>query len=71
MQTKYLIEIFWSDEDEGYISIAPDLPGCSAFGETPEEALREMDDAMASWLQACDNSGRARPEPVVKPRQAA
>jgi len=27
---KYLIEIFWSEEDEGYIAVAPDLPGCNA-----------------------------------------
>lgn len=43
---KYLIEIFWSDEDEGHIAIVPDLPGCSAWGATEEEALREIHDAM-------------------------
>jgi len=36
---KYLIEVFWSDEDGGYIAIAPDLPGGSAFGDTPTEAI--------------------------------
>ena len=35
---EYLVEVFWSDADEGFIAIAPDLPGCSAFGETPDEA---------------------------------
>lgn len=49
---EYLVELFWSDADEGYIAIAPDLPGCSAFGETPEEAVHEMQDAMLSWLGA-------------------
>jgi len=33
---KYLVEAFWSDDDEGYIAVVPDLPGCSAFGMTPE-----------------------------------
>ena len=58
---KYLVEVFWSDADEGYIAIAPDLPSCSAFGDTPEEAVHEMHDAMLSWLEACANMGRPLP----------
>ena len=68
---EYLVEVFWSDADEGFIAIAPDLPGCSAFGETPEEAVHEMQDAMLSWLQACQNMGRPLPEPLTKPQRAA
>ena len=67
----YLIEVFWSDEDQAYLCIAPDLPGCSAAGDSPLEAVREMQDAMASWLQACANMGRPLPVPQVKPRKAA
>lgn len=67
----YLIEVFCSPEDEGFIAVAPDLPGCSAFGDTATEALREMEDAMQSWLQACQAMGRPLPEPTVKARQAA
>ena len=33
---RYLVEVFWSDEDDGYNAVVPDLPGCSAFGRTPE-----------------------------------
>ena len=39
---RYAIEIFYNEEDEGYIAKAPELPGCSAFGETEEEALKEI-----------------------------
>ena len=46
----YHISIFYSEEDGGYIAIAPDLKGCSAFGETPQEALKEMETAMELWL---------------------
>jgi predicted RNase H-like HicB family nuclease len=28
---KYAIEIFYSDEDEGYIAVVPELADCSAF----------------------------------------
>jgi len=31
---KYAIAIFYSGEDEGYVAVVPELPGCSAFGET-------------------------------------
>jgi predicted RNase H-like HicB family nuclease len=35
----YAIEIFYSEEDEGFIAVVPELPGCSAFGETEERAV--------------------------------
>lgn len=69
--TKYLIEVFWSDEDQGFIALAPDLPGCSAFGETAAEAVRELGDAQTAWLQACRASGDPIPEPAAKARHAA
>ena len=37
---KFPIEVFWSDEDEGYIAVVPDLPGCNAGGKTEAEAIR-------------------------------
>ena len=37
----YHINIFYSEEDGGYIADIPDLESCSAFGETPEQALAE------------------------------
>ena len=39
---KYTIEIFYSEEDGGYIAVVPELPGCSAFGVTLEEALKRL-----------------------------
>ncbi|WP_022947687.1 type II toxin-antitoxin system HicB family antitoxin [Methylohalobius crimeensis] len=71
MKHKYLIEVFWSEEDGGYIAVAPDLPGCSAFGDTPTEAMREMEDAIESWLEACRNMGRTVPKPKAQPQKAA
>jgi predicted RNase H-like HicB family nuclease len=31
---KYAIEIFYSEDDEGYIAVVPELAGCSAYGES-------------------------------------
>ena len=51
----YHINIFYSDEDEGYIADIPDLEACSSFGSTPEEALAELEKAKEAWLGACGN----------------
>jgi predicted RNase H-like HicB family nuclease len=47
----YAIEIFYSDEDKGYIAAVPELAGCSAFGKTEEEALEEIKVPMELWLE--------------------
>ena len=62
-QPKYRIDIFWSDEDGGYIANVPDLRYCSAFGETYEEALREVLVAMELHLDTLRELGRPIPEP--------
>ena len=36
---QYPIEVFCSDEDEGYIAVVPDLAGCNAWGKTEAAAL--------------------------------
>jgi predicted RNase H-like HicB family nuclease len=46
--TRYPANIFWSDEDEGFIAVAPDLPGCSAFGQTQEQAMAQLQDAIGA-----------------------
>ena len=62
--SKYPIEVFWSDEDEGYIATVPDLPGCTAWGATETDALREAHEAIAAWVEAATAAGRAVPEPM-------
>ena len=61
---EYHINVFYSEEDGGWIADIPDLKSCSAFGQTPEEALREVQLAKAAWLETC----RARKKPIPKPR---
>jgi predicted RNase H-like HicB family nuclease len=64
-QPKYRIEIFWSDKDGGYIANVPDLRYCSAFGESYEEALREVLAAMELHLDTLAEEGRPIPEPDI------
>ncbi len=63
---KYAIEIFYSEEDEGRIAVVPELPGCSAFGETEEEALNEVLIAIELWLETAEKEGREIPSPRGK-----
>jgi predicted RNase H-like HicB family nuclease len=62
----YHINIFYSQEDEGYIADIPDLKYCSAFGETPEEALSEVQIAKAAWLETAKVQGKLIPEPKYR-----
>lgn len=63
----YHINIFYSEEDEGYVADIPDLKYCSAFGDTAEEALAEVLKAKAAWLESAKVQGKPIPEPQYKP----
>jgi predicted RNase H-like HicB family nuclease len=60
---RYPAHIFWTDEDGGFIALAPDLPGCTAFGDTQVEALSELHYAIAAWIEAAKAAGNPIPEP--------
>jgi predicted RNase H-like HicB family nuclease len=64
---EYAIVIFYSSEDRGWIADVPDLKFCSAFGDTPSEALAEVQLAREAWLEAARESGREIPKPTFKP----
>ena len=63
----YHINIFYSEEDGGYIADIPDLESCSAFGETAEQALAELERAKAAWLEAARAAGKPIPPPRYRP----
>ncbi len=63
----YHINIFFSEEDEGYIADIPDLETCSAFGDTPEEALMELRLAQDAWLEVARAQGKPIPAPKYRP----
>ena len=63
----YHINIFWSEEDGCYVADIPDLFACSAFGDTPEQALAEVERAKVNWLAAAREAGKQIPEPRYRP----
>lgn len=60
----YHINVFHSEDDGGYIADIPDLKFCSAFGETPGDALQEVPRAKDAWLAAARESH----QPILRPR---
>jgi predicted RNase H-like HicB family nuclease len=64
---RYPAHVYWSDDDGGYIAVAPDLPGCSAFGKTQERALAELQDAITGWVEAAKAVGNPIPGPSQPP----
>jgi predicted RNase H-like HicB family nuclease len=69
MQHRYPKQVFWSDDDDGFIAVAPDLPGSSAFGESEAEALAELDQAIEAWIEAARAAGNPIPDPSEPARQ--
>jgi predicted RNase H-like HicB family nuclease len=70
---EYPSNVFWSDEDEGFVATAPDLPGCSAFGATQVQALAELHHAIDAWIEAATAAGNPVPQPsrpLVEPARA-
>lgn len=63
----YHINVFYSEEDDGYIADIPDLEMCSAFGKTPDEAWQEIKKAKEAWLEAASQNGIPIPEPKYRP----
>jgi predicted RNase H-like HicB family nuclease len=61
--TKYEIILYWSDEDEAFIAVVPELSGCAADGPTRQEALANAEIVIAEWLETARELGRPIPEP--------
>ena len=60
---RYEIILYWSNEDEAFIAVAPELPGCMAHGDDQETALENVKDAMQFWIDTARELGRPVPEP--------
>ncbi len=66
-ESRYALVIEWSPEDEAFVVTVPDLPGCRTHGASYEDAVRQAQDAIDSWIDAA----RADGEPVPEPRTFA
>ncbi len=63
----YSMNIKWSDEDQAYIVTVPELPGCKTHGATYQEAVKQGQDAIESWIMVAQELGRPIPPPDKVP----
>ena len=66
-EPRYNINVYWSDEDDCWIADVPDLRPCSAHGDTPEQAIAHVRDAIEGWLAVARDRGFAIPKPATPP----
>jgi len=60
---KYEIIIYWDTQDNAYIADIPELPGCSAHGDTYDEAIKNAQEAIQLWVETAIEFGDPVPEP--------
>lgn len=60
---KYEVVIYWSADDDAFIAEMPELPGCAADGETPADALANVQVIADEWIETARDLGRPIPEP--------
>jgi predicted RNase H-like HicB family nuclease len=67
VKAKYHINLFFSEADGSWVADVPDLRFCSAFGDTAEEALREVQRAITTWLKVARELRKPIPKPKYRP----
>ncbi len=63
---RYEIIIYWSDEDKVYDAEVPELPGCSAHGDSYESALNNAKEAIVLWIETAKEFDDPIPEPKCR-----
>ncbi len=61
----YILKIYWSPADEAFVAEVPELPGCASHGSTREAALRNVNDAIDTWIEGAKEAGIKIPEPIA------
>jgi predicted RNase H-like HicB family nuclease len=65
MKLEYAVRIerLADSDGGGYLATVPDLPGCMSDGATPEEALKNVQEAIASWIESAKEWKQEIPKP--------
>lgn len=69
MNIKYEIRIYWSEQDNAYISEIPELDGCVADRKSPDEALKMLNEVYKTWLDSAKKFNVSVPKPKMGKRK--
>ena len=61
-----IVEPLSEEDGGGFLAIVPDLPGCKSDGDTPQEAIANVEDAISVWIEAAGDMGHAVPPPTKR-----
>ena len=64
---KARVSVFWSEEDMAYVATCFDLPRLSGFGESPEDAVRELRVAIGLAVEVMIEDGEEIPASLTPP----
>jgi predicted RNase H-like HicB family nuclease len=60
---RYETIIYWSEEDQSFVADVPELPGCMAHGKSPDDALKNAQEAIQLWMDTASEFGDPIPQP--------
>jgi antitoxin HicB len=63
MKYRVLIE---QDEDGMYVAEVPSLPGCISQGQTREQAIENIKEAIAGYLESLEAHNEPVPPPITE-----
>ncbi|MGH9947404.1 MAG: hypothetical protein ACRD6X_09405 [Pyrinomonadaceae bacterium] len=63
--------VYWSDEDQVFIGICPELMDGGVHGEDPNTVFKELLEVVNEWVDIFEKDGRPLPEPKHSLLQAA
>jgi predicted RNase H-like HicB family nuclease len=69
MNYKYTIKVFWHKVDECYYAVIPNIKEfehISAWGDSPEEAVKQLQTPIEMVIEHLREKGKKIPEPTFE-----
>jgi predicted RNase H-like HicB family nuclease len=60
-----MVNLIYDSEYRGYVADVPELPGCMSQGKTIEQAIKNVREAIALYLETSPRKRRAAARPAL------